>query len=108
MRTSPALRPLQPEDGAQQHRFARTRPADDAEDLALLHGHVEMVVHHLRAEAVDEATNFDERFGHQISSSQNATANSASANNTRKIDCTTASVVRRPSSREESRTCRPR
>ena len=66
------------------------------------------VVHHLRAEAVDESTNFDEGFGHQTSSNQKATANSASANRTRKIDCTTASVVRRPSSREESRTCRPR
>ena len=81
MRTSPALRPLQAEDGAQQHRLARTRAADDAEDLALLHGHVEMVVHHLRAEAVDETPNFDEGFSHQMSSCQNTTANSASAKN---------------------------
>src|SRR4029077_20136986 len=82
------LGPLQAEDRAQQHGFARAGTADDAEHLALLHGHVEMVVHHLRAEAIHEAADFDERFGHQISSSQNATANSASANNTRKIDCT--------------------
>ena len=102
------LRPLQAEDGAQQHRLAGARAADDAEHLALLHGHVEMVVHHLRAEAVDQPAHFDEGFGHQMSSCQNATANSASANITRKMDCTTATVVRRPSSREESRTCRPR
>ena len=99
---------LQAEDGAQQHGLARARPADDAEYLTALDGHVEMVVHHLRAEAIHQSANFDERFGHQMSSCQKAMANIALAKMTRKIDCTTATVVRRPSSREESRTCRPR
>ena len=102
------FRPLQAEDGAQQDGLAGAGTADDSEDLALLDGHVEAIVHDLRAEAVHQPTDFDEWFGHQISSSQKATANNASANSTRKIDCTTAVVVRRPSSREESRTCRPR
>ena len=38
---------------------------------------------------------------HQMSSSMKITANTASARITRKIDCTTAAVVSRPSSREE-------
>ena len=44
---------------------------------------------------------------HQMSIFMNSTANSASARITRKIACTTATVTRRPSSRDESRTCMP-
>ena len=40
--------------------------------------------------------------------SMNSTANIALARITRKIACTTAMVVRRPSSREDPRTCMPR
>ena len=58
------LRPLQSEDGPQQHGFARPRAADDAEHFAALHGHVEAVVHDLRAEAVHEPLDFDDGFAH--------------------------------------------
>ena len=46
--------------------------------------------------------------GHQKSISTKMIANSASASITRNIDCTTATVVRRPSSSEEPLTCMPR
>src|SRR5262249_10143998 len=104
------LRSLQAEDGPQQHGFAGARAAHDAENFVLEHLHVELVVHHLGTEAIHDAARLDHRTpcGHQMSSSRKSTANSASARMTRKIDCTTATVVRRPSSREESRTCMPR
>ncbi len=105
------LRALQAEDGPQQHGFSRARAADDAEHLAPLDGHVEMVVHDLAAEAIDEALDLDDGFDAGVahmSSCQKMIAKTAFAKITRKIDCTTATVVRRPSSREESRTCRPR
>ncbi len=115
------LRTLQAEDRPQQHRLAGARTADDAEYFVLHHDHVEVVVHDLRAEAIDDAERLDHRLaiwrcpdeavralGHQRSSSMNSTANSASARITRKIDCTTAIVVSLPSSRDESRTCIPR
>ena len=69
-------------------------------------------VYDLRTEAADEPPHAnDRRFGwiyHQKSSCTNKMANRASARMTRKMDCTTATVVRRPSSRAESRTCMPR
>src|SRR6185369_4464882 len=82
------LRPLQAENGPQQHGFAGARSADDAEHFALDDRHVEMVVHHLRAESIHDADGFDH--GLHTPSSMNSTANSASARITRKIDCTTA------------------
>src|SRR6185503_17898506 len=102
----PFLRALQAENGPQQHRLARARAADDAEDFVLQYLHVEMVVHHLAAEAVHDAERFDDGagLGHQTSISMKSTANSASTRITRKIDWTTATVVNLPSSRDESRT----
>src|ERR1700691_5518114 len=80
---------------------------DDAEDLFRLDLHVQSVMHELRAEAIDQPLHFDARH-HQKSSAMNSVANSASASSTAKIDCTTATVVNRPSSREEPCTCKPR
>ena len=54
MRTVPACGALQSQDRAQQHRLAGAGAADDAEHLVGVHLHVEAVVHHLGAEAVDE------------------------------------------------------
>src|SRR6187551_2347594 len=107
----PRLRPAQSEDGAQQHRLAGTRAAEDAEHLATPHLHVESVVHELPPETVHQPADLDGEFlvgGHQKSSFMNSTANRASASSTRKMDCTTATVVSRPSSRAEPRTCMPR
>src|SRR6185295_11542542 len=98
---------LQPENGPEKHRLAAARAADDAEHLAVHHLHIEPVVHELRAEAVDDARDLDDGFAH-MSRCLKSTAKTASAKITRKIDCTTATVVRRPSSREDSRTCMPR
>src|ERR1700728_722716 len=99
-------RQAQPQDGTQQHRLAGARAADDAEYLALVDLHVQPRVHHLFAEAVYHAAHLQQR-AHQTSSSMNSTANNASTRITKNIDCTTASVVSRPSSRDESRTRMP-
>ena len=98
---------MQAEDGPQQHRLARSRAADDPEHLALEHRHVEAIVDDLPPETVDDTPDVDRRGHHQIPISMNSTANSASARITRKIAITTATVVSRPSSREEPRTCMP-
>src|ERR1700722_8373550 len=107
-----AVRVLQPKYRAQQHRLAGPGTAHHAEYFVLSHFHVESVVHHLRAEAIVEAAHPDHRIEirveHQKLICTNNTANSASARITIKIDCTTATVVSRPSSRAESRTCMPR
>ncbi len=98
---------LQSEHAAQQHGLARAGAADDAEHLVLVNLHGQPVVHDLRTEPVDQATHLQDGIVH-TSISRNRTANSASAKITRKIDCTTAIVVRRPSSLDDPRTCIPR
>ena len=65
----PGLRALQPEDAPQQHRLARARAADDAEHLVPLDLHVEPVVNHLGAEAVDQPVHFEQRIHVRCSSS---------------------------------------
>ena len=69
--TWPACGRLQAEDGPQQHRLAAAGAADDAEDLAATHLHVEAVVHQLAPEAVDDAAHVQAmsrwRVGHQKS-----------------------------------------
>ena len=107
---------MQAKDGTQQHAFAGSRSTDDAEHLARDDRHVEAIVHGLRAETVDNAERFDRRSDSSLLAdtpahipiSMNSTANIALARITRKIACTTAMVVRRPSSREDPRTCMPR
>ena len=48
-----AVRPVEPDDGAQQHRLAGAGAADHAQDLAAPDVEVEPVVHDLRAEPGD-------------------------------------------------------
>ena len=94
-------RPVEPDDGSQQHRFAAARPADHAEDLAAQHIEVEAVMHRLGSEPVDQTADLDDRLasnlGHrQIFKIEKKTEKAASATITRKIDSTTERVVRRP------------
>src|ERR1700735_5660174 len=78
----------------------------------LLHLHVESVVNDFLTESIVQSLHTNRRIEiriqHQKWICTNSTANSASARMTMKIDWTTATVVRRPSSRAESRTCMPR
>src|SRR6185437_12728195 len=80
---------------------------DDAEHLVLMNLHVQAVVDHLGAEAVAQTMHLEYRVD-QMPISMKSTAKSASASITRKMACTTTTVVSRPSSREEPRTCMPR
>ena len=98
---------LQTENASQQHGFAGTGAPDDAENLVLPNLHVEAIVHNLAAKPVDQSLHLEDRVD-QMPISMNSTANKASARITRKMACTTATVVNRPSSRDESRTCMPR
>src|SRR5882757_3420356 len=102
----------QPEYRSQQHRLPGSGAAHHAEYFVLPHFHVQSIVHHLRAEAIVQAAHPNHRIEigveHQKLICTNNTANSASARITMNMDCTTATVVRRPSSRAESRTCMPR
>src|SRR5581483_9928565 len=100
------LRPLQAEDAPEQHGLAGAGAADDAEDLVLANLHLQAIVDHLPAEAIAEVPNLEHRIS-QTPISMKSTAKSASARITRKMACTTATVVSRPSSREEPRTCMP-
>ena len=109
-------RRLQADDRAHQHRLARSRAAHHAENLAALHRKIEAFVDREIAEAVDEAFDHDRRpivirvIGdphqpHPISVKN--TAKKASSTITAKIAETTAMVVRRPTSSELLRTCKP-
>src|SRR6185437_11469980 len=100
------LRPLQAEDAPQQHRLAGAGATDDAEHFVLPDLHVQPVMDHLGTEAVDQAAHLEDRVD-QTPISMKSTAKSASARMTRKMAWTTATVVSRPSSREEPRTCMP-
>src|SRR6185312_11792161 len=84
----------------------RPLQAEDAEDLVLANLHLQAIVDHLPAEAIAEVPNLEHRIS-QTPISMKSTAKSASARITRKMACTTATVVSRPSSREEPRTCMP-
>ena len=53
----------QAEDRAHQHRLARARAADHAQDLAGHHVEVQAVVDDLVAELVDQSAHADDRFG---------------------------------------------
>ncbi len=97
---------LQAQDTPEQYGLAGAGSPDDAEHLILMNLHVERFVHDLRAEAVDESVNLEDGVP-QMSSSMKSTAKIASARMTRKMACTTATVVSRPSCRDEPRTCMP-
>src|SRR5205085_11296869 len=95
----------------QQHRLAGSRAADDSENLAAAKGEVEIVVDHRVAECVAQTTDGDHRLAavrdvrgvellrdHVHPMLEKKTANTASSTITRKIDWTTAVVVREPTS----------
>jgi len=123
----PLVRGLKADDRPHQHRFAGARPADNAHDLALAHVKVQPVMHHLIAKTVAYAAHrnrdvallhhgFDPLFlgddvlmlGHQFHPTQvKNTANIASRTMTRKMACTTAAVVRSPTSSALPLTCIP-
>ena len=86
----------EPDDGAQQHRFARARSADDAKDLGGSHIEGKMVEHDLVAEADDEVAHLDDRsLRHRhIPIEAKKIANRPSSTITRKIDWTTEAVVK--------------
>src|SRR5262249_22181262 len=93
---APGLRPVQPGQRPQQHRLAGARAAGDAQHLARHHVQAQVVVHALRAKAVDDAAGAEQgRRLHSPTFSKN-TENSASSTITRKIALTTARVVSRP------------
>src|SRR5690606_14940066 len=97
------VRPLQADDGAQQHRLAAARTAHHAEDLAAEHIEVETVVHAVAIEPVDQRAHLSQALaraivggaGHQPSSMKNIAAK-ASRNMTAKTDSTTLDVVCSP------------
>src|SRR5690606_10423903 len=94
---SPAGAP-QADNGAQQHRFARARTADHAEELTREDGQIQVFLHGLLAEAVDQPADLHQGFAfvaHQSISMKNRAA-SASSRMTTKMDCTTAEVVCSP------------
>src|SRR5439155_17605827 len=87
-------RPVEPNDGAQQHRFARSGRTDDAENLATEDVEIETVVDGLRAEPGDKAAHTDDRLARiirhaQISKAEKKIENPASVTITRKIASTT-------------------
>ncbi len=95
------LRPVEADDGAQQHRLAAARAADDAQHLAAPDIEIEAVMHRLRAEPRHQPAHPDHDivlvFRHrQIFRIENRIENAASATMTTKIDSTTDCVVRRP------------
>src|SRR5690606_3280556 len=90
--------PAQADNRAQQYRLAGTRAADHAENLAGMDIQVEIVMHGLGPEAIDQAAYFHQgllRLGHQSISMKNSAAR-ASMRMTTKIDCTTLEVVCSP------------
>ena len=113
---------LQTDDRAHQHRLAGARTADHAEDLAPPDLEIEVFVHGLRAETVDQPLDNDRIVAteplvicgyamivvhqpHPISVKN--TAKKASSTITAKMAETTAMVVRLPTSSEFPSTCIP-
>ena len=60
----PGIRPSEPDDAAQENRFARAGTADDTEHFASQHVEIETVMNRLVAESVDEpADSYDRLAG---------------------------------------------
>src|SRR5690606_35997293 len=110
----PGVGPVQPDDGAHQHRLAAARPPDHTDDLAGAHVQVQAFVHHLLAETVLQPADADDRlaFGflvhrrHQPMCMNQIAAN-ASITITSEIVCTTLDVVRSPTDWAVPVTCSP-
>src|SRR5205823_6549786 len=100
----PRFRRLQTDDRPQQHRLAGSRAADYAQNLAAADREVEIVVHNLLAKGVAQAFDGNDRMAvlwvrtHIQPMLEKKTAKTASSTITRKIDWTTAVVVRVPTS----------
>src|ERR1700686_2769090 len=97
----------------EQNRFARPRSTGDADDFAGQDVEADLVMHHLLAEAVDDASRGKKRLAvllrprlHRPSFS-NRMENNASSTITTKIALTTARVVSRPTLSAEPLTLRP-
>src|ERR1700680_3379955 len=97
----------------EQNRFARSRSARDADDLAGQAVAVALVVCLVLGEAVDDAPRGENRLAMllrprvHIPSFSNRIENNASSTITTKIALTTARVVSRPTLSAEPRTLRP-
>src|SRR3546814_8816396 len=98
-------------DRAHTNRVSGARASDHPENLAAADIEIEILMDDLFAEAVLQAANADDRFttvGHQIHPIQvKKTAKNASSTITRKIACTTALVVRRPTCSASDSTSMP-
>src|SRR6185503_19750548 len=96
------IRPPQPRERLQQNRFPRARTAGNPEDLSAPHLQVQLVVHGLLSEPVDDVVRGKDGLGvplpsgtHRLSFSKRI-ENRASSTITSKIALTTACVVSRP------------
>ena len=114
---------LQSDDRTHQHRFAGARTANDAQYLPHTDVEVELIVDDLRAKGIAQSAHLYRnvvmrvpvvgmgkgRLRHHQSQPipVKNTAKKASSTMTRKIPCTTASVVRRPTSSAFALTCMP-
>ena len=87
--------------GSHQYRFASTRPANNAENFAIANIKINPVMHRLCTKTVDDSAHTD-RNGivevHTQPTQVKNTAKNASSTITRKMACTTAAVVLRPTS----------
>src|SRR5882672_4272017 len=102
----------QADDGARQHRLARTRRADEAEDLAALDVEIEPVENPRRAELHRDVANPDDGVGNfaghgHIPIDAKKMANTPSMTMTKKIPFTTDDVVCCPSDSALPCTARP-
>ena len=98
---APGDRPVEPDDGAQQHRFARSGRTDDTQNLATEDVEIETVVDCVGAEPGNKAAHTDYRLARiirhaQICKVEKKIENPASVTITRKIASTTDKVVSRP------------
>src|SRR5690554_5312931 len=93
-----AIGAAQSDDGAQQDRLAGTRATHHAQDFPRSDVQIQILVHGLLAEAVDQPADLHQGFAfvaHQSISMKNSAA-SASSSITTKMDWTTAEVVCSP------------
>ena len=123
-------RGLQPDDGAHQDRLTRARSADHAQNFTALYLQRQIVVNAEIAELINQPFDYNRvfaaiQFGNEVGcivldfidqivavrhaqpNSVKNTAKNASSTMTAKIACTTAIVVRLPTSSEFPSTCIP-
>src|SRR3546814_8999162 len=122
----PFIGNLKANDRTHQHGFARARSADHTQNLSPAHVEIQMFMHDLIAKTVAQAAHTDRDiiilhrlrdpflvdsdlffFRHTQPIQVKKTAKKESSTITRKIACTTAAVVRRPTSSAFPSTCMP-